>query len=112
MRGDPSTVLPECDRLIAIHFNSLGRCQRSDYGLKEISWVEINSYINANKVELSRFDLLLIREMSLAYISNRSDDNPNKSPPYIRDLTVEEAIAREMVIERMIEEDERKMKSP
>lgn len=112
MEGDPALIMPDCDKLIAIHFNSCGRCSSSDGGIGQISWNEINSYMQSNRVYLSRFELDVIRGMSVNYVANRMDDNPNKSPPYLRELTHEEAIQREKVLERMIEQDERKIKSP
>lgn len=104
LKGDPALIMPECDVILATHFNLIGRCEIGANGRLPLSWREINAYNQAKKLNLSCFEMDLLRMMSQRYVEEASDTNANKSAPYLKELTHEEAIAREEVYERMTEE--------
>lgn len=54
----------------------------SGMGVYPLTFTEINSYIQSTNTPLNRQEVLLIKRMSSAYVSELNDKNPNKLPPY------------------------------
>ena len=63
----------------------MGWCMSSGMGIFPITFTEINAYIQSTNTPLNRQEVLLIKRMSSAYVSEVSDKNPNKLAPYATD---------------------------
>lgn len=61
----------------------IGLTEDNGVGESPLSWREINEWQVATGVSLSAFEATLIRELSVAYLSQkRKSDNENSPPPW------------------------------
>ena len=67
---------------LVVHLNNLGWCGSSGMGITSLSFQEIQAYNDLTNAQLSPDEVLIIKKMSVAYVSQSNDKNPHKSPPY------------------------------
>lgn len=60
------------------HLNNLGWCSSNGMGAVSLSFTEIKAYIDTTDTPLTGDEVLLIKRMSQAYVSELNDKNPNK----------------------------------
>lgn len=51
-------------------------------GLSPISFTEINAYMQSTSTPLNKDEVLLIRQLSQAYLSGLNDTDPQSKAPY------------------------------
>ena len=51
-------------------------------GISAISFSEIDAYMSRCQIHLSGDEVMIIRKMSQAYVSNINDKDPQSKPPY------------------------------
>lgn len=65
-------------------WDEVGRCKSTGFGVEPITWQEIESYGNKNRV--GNWELLLLHHMSKAFVDARSTyDEVRCEPPYMPD---------------------------
>lgn len=52
-------------------------------GYIPLTFTEINNYMIATKTELAPYEVLIIKRMSDAYVSESYNKNPLAQPPYV-----------------------------
>ena len=60
----------------------LGYCKSGFNGLVPLDFTEINAYMQSTNTELLPFEVLLLRKLSNAYVSQSYDKDVNAVPPY------------------------------
>ena len=60
----------------------LGYCKSGMNGLIPLDYTEINAYMQSTNTELLPFEVLLIKKLSNAYVSQSYDKEVNAIPPY------------------------------
>lgn len=91
--NSPLTDLPKIDKsvqsIVDIFFD-IGLVEKGDYGIKALSWKEIDSYNDLTKSLLTSFESTLIRKMSIQYVINVVEGEDSfKPPPYVSEAVVE-----------------------
>lgn len=61
----------------------MGWCMSNGMGTIPLSFTEINAYIQATLTPLNRSEVIIMRRMSMAYVSELNDRNPNKLAPFM-----------------------------
>lgn len=64
------------------YLEELGYCKSGFNGLVPLDFTEINAYIQSTNTELLPFEVLLLRKLSNAYVSQSYDKDVNAIPPY------------------------------
>jgi hypothetical protein len=78
-------VYPPTDSLEVVigHFHEVGRVGYSGMGITPVTWSEMASWMASLSFSLPNWEILAIREMSMAYVGeyNQASD-PNREAPY------------------------------
>lgn len=64
------------------YLEELGYCKSGFNGLVPLDFTEINAYMQSTSTELLPFEVLLLRKLSNAYVSQSYDKDVNAVPPY------------------------------
>lgn len=64
------------------HLNNIGWSSSNGMGVVPISFTEIMAYNELTNAQLSPDEALIIKKMSVAYVSQYQDKNPSKKAPY------------------------------
>ena len=64
------------------YLEELGYCRSGMNGLKPLDFTEINAYMQSTNTELLPFEVLLLRNLSNAYVAQSYDKDINAIPPY------------------------------
>ena len=64
------------------YLEELGYCKSGFNGLVPLDFTEINAYMQSTNTELLPFEVLLLRKLSNAYVSQSYDKDVNAVPPY------------------------------
>ena len=64
------------------YLEELGYCKSGFNGLVPLDFTEINAYMQSTSTELLPFEVLLLRKLSNAYVSQSYDKDVNALPPY------------------------------
>ncbi len=90
--------------LLGLFFDS-GQGLATGMGLIPLTWTEINSWINVNKLELTLWEIETIKKMSEAYCAEYSRaTEPNRPQPYTAPVQADEEIDEEVFIEAKMRE--------
>jgi len=66
------------------HLNNLGWASSSGMGIVSVSFQEIEAYVRLTNSSLSPDEVLLLKQMSSAYVAYSQEKNPNAILPYKR----------------------------
>ena len=64
------------------YLEELGYCKSGFNGLVPLDFIDINAYMQSTSTDLLPFEVLLIRKLSNAYVSQSYDKDVNAVPPY------------------------------
>lgn len=64
------------------YLEELGYCKSGFNGLVPLDFTEINAYMQSTNTELLPFEVILLRKLSNAYVSQSYDKDVNAVPPY------------------------------
>jgi len=71
---------------LVVHLNNLGWVSSNGMGISSISFQEIQAYNELTNAHLSPDEVMILKNMSLAYCQEIQDKNPNKKAPYSKKL--------------------------
>ena len=92
---DPLLVLPEiesCDYILEI-WQKAGIVKSTGMGVVPLDWQDVKAF--SSFYELNAFEASAIVEMSRAYSQGNNTKERNSKPPYQREYSLAELIARE-----------------
>lgn len=100
---NPSLIeFPSVDGLETVvgHFHESGRASYTGMGITPLTWLEMASWASTTNLSLPTWEVLVIREMSLAYVAeyNQASDPLQPAPYKTEEATISqrEKVAKDL----------------
>jgi len=76
--------VPETGTYLLNYFRQSGRCLQTSGGITPLTWTELESFDQANKLDLLVWEKRLLMQMSIAYANGLiAYRDPKSPPPYV-----------------------------